>query len=102
MLQHTRDAVSESLLCFCSISSFYVRKEKIESRKHEVNSFRGTVSRVIGLKFEGSLLLPFLWTRIVHAFFHSCRILPDLQISHKILLITVRRKGHRLKHKTEI
>ena len=87
---------------FCSISLFCVRKEKIESRKHEGNIYNGTVSKVIGLKFEGSSLLPFLWTRIVQAFFYSCGILPDLQTLHKILVNTVRRKGHRLKHITKI
>ena len=86
---------------FCSISLFFERKEKIESPKHEVNIFNGTVSKVVGLKFEGSSLLPFLWTRIVQAFFHSCRILPDLQTLHKILVNTVRRKGLELKSDLE-
>ena len=79
-----------------------MRKEKIESRKHEVNIFKGTVPRVIGLRFEGSLLLLFLWKRIVQAFFQLCGILPDHQTLHKIIVIAVRRKGHRLKHITEI
>ena len=61
-----------------------MRKEEIESRKHEVDVLKGTVSRVIGLKFEGSLLLPLLWKRIVQACFHSFGILPDLQTLHKI------------------
>ena len=61
-----------------------MRKEKTESRKYEVTIFKGVISKVIGLKFEGSSLLPFLCTRIVQAFFYSCGILPDLQILHKI------------------
>ena len=32
----------------------------MESRKHEVNIFKGKVSSVIGLKLEGSSQLPFL------------------------------------------
>ena len=40
----------------------------MESRKQEVNIFKGTVSKVMGLKFAGSSLLPFLWTEIVQAF----------------------------------
>ena len=79
-----------------------MRKEKIESREQEVNILNGTVSKVIGLKFGGSSLLHFLWTKIVQAFFHFCGILPDLQTIHKILVNTVWRKGHRLKHITEI
>ena len=50
----------------------------MESRKQEVNIFKGTVSKVMGLKFAGSSLLPFLWTKIVQAFFHSCGIFPDV------------------------
>ena len=79
-----------------------MRKEKIESRKHEVNIFKETVSRAIGLKFEGSLPLLFLWTRIVQAFFQLCGILLDLHTLHKIIVITVWRMGHGLKHITEI
>ena len=74
----------------------------MESRKQEVNIFKGTVSKVMGLKFAGSSLLPFLWTKIVQAFFHSCGIFPDVQMMRKILVITVRRKGHRLKQMIEI
>ena len=71
-----------------------MREEKIELRKNEVKIFKGTVSKGIGLMFEAPSLLPFLWTRILQAFFHSYGILPDLHTLHKILVITVKRKGH--------
>ena len=58
-------------LIFVSINSFLARKEKIESRRHEVKTLRGTDSRVIGLKLAGSSLVPFLRTRTVQASFHS-------------------------------
>ena len=35
----------------------------------------------MGRKFEGSLLLPFLWISMVHALFHSVGTVPDSQIS---------------------
>ena len=38
----------------------------------------------------------------MQAFFQLCEILPDLQNLHKIIVITVWRMGHRLKHMTEI
>ena len=74
----------------------------MESRRHEVNIFKGTNSSVIGLKLAGSSVLPFLWTKIVQAFLHSCGIVPDFQMLHKILVITVQRIGHRLKDMIEI
>ena len=33
-----------------------------------MKTFKGTDSKVIGWKFAGSLVAPFLCTRIVHAF----------------------------------
>ena len=47
---------SKSLLnvMFNEIISF--RKENIELRRHEVDTFNGTVSRVIGRKLEGSFV----------------------------------------------
>ena len=74
----------------------------MESRKQEVNIFKGTVSKVMGLQFAGSSLLPFLWNKTVQAFFNSCGICPDVQMMRKILVITVRRKGHRLKQMIEV
>ena len=74
----------------------------MESRRHEVNIFNGTESSLIGLDFAGSSVLPFLWTKIVHAFLQSCGIIPDFHMLHKIRVITVRRKGHRLKDMIEI
>ena len=57
----------------------FSRKEKIQSRRHEVKTFSGTGSRVIGPKFAGSSLEPFLCTKIVHAVFHSVGTRPDSQ-----------------------
>ena len=39
----------------------------IQSRKHKVNIFTATDSRVIDVKFAGSSLSPFLCTNIVQA-----------------------------------
>ena len=52
----------------CSIKLFHVRKEYIELRRHDVSTFKGTVSSVIGLKLEGLFASSFLWMRIVQAF----------------------------------
>ena len=69
----------------------------MESRRHEVNIFTGTDSSLIGLKLAGSSVLPFLWNKVVHAFLHSFEIIPDFQMLHKVLVITVWRAGHGLK-----
>ena len=42
--------------------------------------FSGTDWRVIGLKFEGSSVSPFLCIKTVQAFFHSDGKYPDNQI----------------------
>ena len=42
--------------------------------------FSGTDWRVIGLKFEGISVSPFLCINIVQAFFHSDGTCPDNQI----------------------
>ena len=55
----------------CSMKLLAFRKENIELRRHEVNTFKGTVSRVIRRKLEGSFVSPFLWISMEHAFFHS-------------------------------
>ena len=55
----------------CSIKLLAFRKENIELRRHEVNTFNGTVSRVIGRKLDGSFVSPFLWISMEHAFFYS-------------------------------
>ena len=44
-----------------------------------MKSFSGTDWRVIGLKFEGSSVSPFLCISIVQAFFHSDGTCPDNQ-----------------------
>ena len=63
----------------CSIKLLAVRKEHIALRRHDVNTFSGIDSNVIGRKFEGMLVLPFLCINIVQAFFHSVGIDPDFQ-----------------------
>ena len=40
--------------------TIFSRKENIVSRRHEVNIFKGTDCKVIGLKLAGSSWLPFL------------------------------------------
>ena len=60
------------------------------------------IMREIGLKFTGSLLLPFVCTKIVQAIFLSYGILPDFQMAHRNRVITVRRLEHMLKQIIEI
>ena len=45
---------------WCSMKPLCFRKVKRESRRQEVNIFKGTDSKVIGLKFDGSSVLSFL------------------------------------------
>ena len=59
------------------------------SRRHEVKNVKGTDCK--GLKFAGSSWIPFLRTRIVHAFFHALGIRPDSQRTAIFSIITVRR-----------
>ena len=44
----------------CSIKLLAERKEYIALRRHDVNTLSGIESSVIGRKFEGILVLPFL------------------------------------------
>ena len=74
----------------------------IEFRKHDVNIFKGTDSNVIGLKFAGSSVEPFLWISIVAAFFHSGGTLPESQITRMISVRKDRRYGQRLKQIIDI
>ena len=48
-------------------------------RRQDVNTFKGIDSIVMGRKFAGSLVLPFLSISMVHALFHSEGTLPDNQ-----------------------
>ena len=57
---------------------------------------------MIGLKFAGSSLEPFLCTKIVHAFLHSEGTRPDSQTMRIISVKNVLRYGHLLKQITEI
>ena len=66
---------------FCSMKLLDTRKEYIAFRRHDVNTFKGTDWSVMGRKFEGSLVSPFLWISMVHALFHSVGTVPDCQIS---------------------
>ena len=74
----------------------------IEFRIHDVNIFKGTDSDVIGLKFAGSSVEPFLWTSIVADFFHGGRTLPESQITWMISARKDRRHGHCLKQMKDI
>ena len=56
----------------------------MEFLRQEVKTFRGTDSKVIGRNFAGSLVAPFLCTRIVHAFFQKEGISPDNQTARII------------------
>ena len=71
----------KSFCMLCSMKLLDARKEYIAFRRQDVNTFKGMDSSVIGQKFEGSLVLPFLWIKMVHAFFHSVGRFPDSQIS---------------------
>ena len=79
---------------YISINLFLPRKEKIESRRHEVKTIRVTDSRVIGLRFAGSSPVPFLGNRTVQDFFHSDGTRPDPQKMRIILVKDVLRHGH--------
>ena len=57
---------------------FFQSKANIESLTQNVRFLSETLSNVIGLKLAGSDVSPFLWIRIVHAFFHSFGIPPDI------------------------
>ena len=53
------------------MNPFCFRKLKTELRMQEVKIFKGTVSKVIGLKLEGSSVVSLLCINIVDAFFHN-------------------------------
>ena len=56
------------------------------------------LSSVIGRKLDGELLAsPFLWIRIVQAFFHSEGMVPDSHTGRIRSVKYVLRKGQRLK-----
>jgi hypothetical protein len=65
----------------CSIKLLDARKEYIAFRRQDVNTFNGIDSSVMGRKFVGSSVLPFLCINIVQAFFHSFGTVPDSQTS---------------------
>ena len=85
-----------------SKNSFLARKEKIESRRHEVKTLRGIDSRVIGLTLAGSSLVPFLCTRTVQAFFNSHGTRPYSGTMRIFSVRNVLRYGHLLKQTVEI
>ena len=74
----------------------------MESRREDVSILSITDSREIGLKLEGSSVLPFLWMRIVQAFFHSEGIEPVSQMMRIISVNRERKYGHLLKDMIEI
>ena len=79
-----------------SITSFCLRKEKTESRRQEVKTFRGTNSRVVGLKL-GSSLLSVLSTKTVQTFFQFARIWPNSQITRNMSVKNDLSYGHLLR-----
>ena len=87
---------------WCSTKPLVCKKAKIESRKHDVKIFRGTLSKGIGLKLDGSEASPFLWTKTVHAFFQSAEISPDCQITLNIAVMYEQRYEQRLKGMIDI
>ena len=68
------------------------------SRRQDVHILSITDSREIGLKLEGSLELPFLWIRIVQAFFDTEGTEPVCQMMRMISVRRMRKYGHLLKH----
>ena len=82
MCSRVPDRLGVNPFCMlCSIKLLDVRNEYIAFRRQDVNTFKGTDSRVIGRKLEGSLVLPFLWISMVHALFHSVGTVPERQVS---------------------
>ena len=80
MLQCTRYLMSKALLNFIFNKTIILRKSKIESRRQDVKILRPTDCNVIGLKLAGSFVSPFLWIKMVQAFFHSEGIQPEDQM----------------------
>ena len=52
---------------------------KKKSRRQDVKILRPTDCSVIGLKLDGSFVSPFLWIKMVQAFFHSEGTKPEDQ-----------------------
>ena len=69
---------------------------------NDIKILRGTDSKVIGLKFAGSSQLPFLWIRIVVAFFQTSGILPHCQTFSDTSVKYDRRWGQCLNTKIDI
>ena len=67
-----------------------------------MKSFKGTDSRVLGQKFEGSLESSLLWMRIVAAFFHSLGTIPEIQTFRMVSVRFDVRYKHYFKHIIEI
>jgi hypothetical protein len=64
----------------CSIKLLDAWKECIAFRRQDVNTFNGMDSSVMGRKFDGSSVLPFLCINIVQAFFHSFGTVPKAKL----------------------
>jgi hypothetical protein len=69
---NTADRLGVKPFCMsCSIKLLDKRMEYIAFRRHDVNTFSGMDSSVMGRNFDGSSVLPFFCINIVQAFFHS-------------------------------
>ena len=66
-------------------------------RSNDVNIFKFTGSKVIGLKFSGKLGSPFLWIKMVVALVHCAGKVLLLSTSVQIFTINDLKYGHRLK-----
>ena len=75
------------------MNTCYFKKLKIELRRKEVKIFKGTYSKVIDLKLDGSSVASSLWINIVGAFFHLDGTLPVAQTLCIILVRNDRNVG---------
>ena len=94
--------MSNAFLNFAFKKTIYLEKIKIESRRQDVKILRPTDCSVNGLKLAGSFVSPFLWIKVVQAFFHSEGIQTEDQMFLIISIKTERRYGQRLKHMIDI
>ena len=69
----------ESLLNSVLYKVVSARNLKVEFLRLDVNIFNRTASRVMGWRFDGSFVTPFLCTSTVHAIFHADGIVPEDQ-----------------------
>ena len=90
--------MSKNFLNFVFNKTINLDKVKIESRWQGVKILKPTDCNVIGLKLDGLFVSPFLWIKMVQAFFYSEGMQPEDQTVFISSIKTEQRYGQRLKH----